>query len=83
VYENKGPNDKMPDTKGDISTQLDGILHENTGILPKPSALLSLFDRWGTNLSLQNVETRGADLKVGTTASFIKRRKICLYLPNG
>jgi hypothetical protein len=58
VYENKGPNDKMPDTKGDISTQLHAILHRNRRILQKPSALLSLFDRWGTNPSLQNAETR-------------------------
>ena len=29
-------------------------------ILQKPSALLSLFERWGTNPSLQNVETRWA-----------------------
>jgi hypothetical protein len=29
-------------------------------VLLKPSAFLSLFDRWGTNPSLQNEETRDA-----------------------
>jgi hypothetical protein len=53
VYENKGANDKMPDTKDDISAQLHAILHRNTRILQKLSALLSLFKRWGRNLSLQ------------------------------
>ena len=58
VYESKGPDDKMPDTKGDISAQSHAILLRNRRILQKPSALLSLLDRCGTNFSLQNVETR-------------------------
>ena len=58
VYENKGPGDNLPDTKDDISARLHAILHRNTRILQKPSALLPLFERWGTNPSLQNVETR-------------------------
>ena len=59
VYENKGPCDNLPDTKDDISARLHAILHKNTRILQKPSALLSQFERWRTNRSLQNVETRG------------------------
>ena len=31
VYENKGPNDNLPDTKDDISAWLNAILHRNTG----------------------------------------------------
>jgi hypothetical protein len=60
VYENKGTYDKMPDTKGDISTQSHANLPRNRRNLQKPSALLSLFERWGTIPSLQNVEARKA-----------------------
>jgi len=43
VYENKGPEDNLPDTKDDISAWLHVILHRKTRILRKPSALLSQF----------------------------------------
>jgi hypothetical protein len=43
VYENKGPLDNLPDTKGDISARLEGILQRNTRILWEPSAFLPLF----------------------------------------
>jgi hypothetical protein len=46
VYENKGQDDNLPDTKDDISARLHAILHGNTRILQKPSALLSQFERW-------------------------------------
>ena len=39
VYENKGPNDNVPDTKYDISAWLNGILHKDTRILQKLTAL--------------------------------------------
>jgi hypothetical protein len=39
VYENKGPNDSLSDTKDDISTWLEAILQRNVQILQKPSAL--------------------------------------------
>jgi len=39
VYENKGPDDNLPDTKDDISAWLNAILHRNSRILRKPSAL--------------------------------------------
>jgi hypothetical protein len=58
VYENKGQNDNLPDPKDDICAWLHVILHKNTRIFQKPSTILRLFERWGTNLSLQNVETR-------------------------
>ena len=40
VYENKGPRDKMSDTKDDISAWLQDILHKNTGVFWQPSLLL-------------------------------------------
>ena len=52
VYENKGPDDNFPDTKDDISAWLHAILHKNTRILQEPSALLPLFELWGTDISL-------------------------------
>jgi hypothetical protein len=61
VYENKGTTDDLPDTKDDISAWLDAILHGNTRILQKPSALLPLFERFGTNSLLQNAEPREAE----------------------
>jgi hypothetical protein len=57
VYENKGPDDNLPDIKGDICARLHAILHRKARILQKPSALLPLFERWKANHSLQNVET--------------------------
>ncbi len=39
VYENKGPNDNVPDTKYDISAWLNGILHKDTRVLQKLTAL--------------------------------------------
>jgi hypothetical protein len=59
VYENKGRDDNLPDTKDDIYAQLNAILHRNARILQKPSTSLSQFERWRTKPSLQNVETRG------------------------
>jgi len=58
VYENKGQDDKLPDTKDDICAWLHAILHINTLILQKPWAILLFIACWGTNFSLQNVETR-------------------------
>jgi hypothetical protein len=68
VYENKEKDDNWPDTKHDISTQLRDILRKSTRIFQKPLARLSLFERWGTNPSLQNVETRdrGGTLRCST-----------------
>jgi hypothetical protein len=53
VYENKGPDDNLPDTDDDISARLHAILRKSTHILQKPPALLPLFEPWGTNPSLQ------------------------------
>jgi hypothetical protein len=53
VYENKGEDDNLPDTKDDICAWLHAILLKDTRILQKPSALLSLFERWGTNRALE------------------------------
>ncbi len=39
IYENKQKEDTLPDNKGDIS-------YQNTHILQKPPAFLSLFARW-------------------------------------
>jgi hypothetical protein len=57
VYENKQKDDNLPSKKDDISTQLHDILYRNKRILQESSAFLSLLERWGTNPSLQNVET--------------------------
>ena len=35
VYENKGPCDNLPETKGDICARLHAILHKKTRILHK------------------------------------------------
>jgi hypothetical protein len=67
VYENKGPDDNMPDTKDDICAWLHAILHKKTRILPKPSVFLPLFGRWGASFSLQNVESPSAALGSGAT----------------
>jgi len=58
VYENKGPSDTLPDTKGDICARLHVILHGDTRILQKSPALVSQFERSRTHRSLQNEETR-------------------------
>ena len=60
VHENKGQHDNLPDAKDDIFARLHAILHRNIRILWEPSALLPLFERWDTNPSLQDVETRRA-----------------------
>ena len=44
VYENKGRDDSLPDTEGDISAQLHAILHRSSRILQKPSPFLPRFD---------------------------------------
>jgi len=54
VYENKGLDDNFPDRKDDICAWLNAILHRKARILQKTSALLPLFERWETNLPLQN-----------------------------
>jgi hypothetical protein len=43
VYENKGPDDNFTDKKDDISARLQGILQNDTRILQKSAASLSLF----------------------------------------
>jgi hypothetical protein len=53
VYENKGPEDNLPDTKDDISARLHAILRKSTRILQKPPAFLPLFEPCGTNPALQ------------------------------
>jgi hypothetical protein len=58
VYENKRKIDNSPDRKSDISTQQSDIFYRSTRILLKPSACLSLFERWETNSSLQDAQTR-------------------------
>ncbi len=58
VYENKQKDDTFTDKKGDISTQRSDIFYRSTRILLKPSGFLSRFERWGTNSTLQNAETR-------------------------
>ena len=35
VYENKGPDDNLPDTKDDICAGLHALLHKNTRIYPE------------------------------------------------
>jgi hypothetical protein len=60
VHENKRTDDYLPDTKDDISARLHATLHKITRILQEPSAHLSLLERWRTNRSPQNVETREA-----------------------
>jgi hypothetical protein len=59
VYENKQNDDNLPDKNTDISTQLHEIYKEDTRILQKSAVLLSLFERWGTNPSLQISAQRG------------------------
>ena len=79
VYENKGQDDNLPDTKGDISAWLHAILHRGASVLGKPSDLLPLFEHWGTNVSLRNVENSGARMPFGPTVhernSFLRRAK--------
>jgi hypothetical protein len=58
VYENNQTEDNFTELKGDISTQRNDILYRSTHILLKSSVFLSRLERWGTNLSLSNVETR-------------------------
>jgi len=53
VYENKGPKDNLPDTKDDISAWLNANLHKNTHNSQDPTALLRLFEPFGTNPSPQ------------------------------
>ena len=48
----------LPTKKGDISTQRNDISYKRTRILLKSSVFLSRLERWGTNLSFPNVETR-------------------------
>jgi hypothetical protein len=50
---------KCPTQKATFLHSCTAFYTEDTRILQKPVALLSLFERWGTNPSLQNVETRG------------------------
>src|SRR5271157_606353 len=59
VHENKQKGDTFTEKKGDISAQLNDILHKSTGILLKLSSFLSLWECWGTKPALQNLETRG------------------------
>ena len=79
VYENKQKDDNFTEKKGDISTQRNDILYRSTRILLKPSVFLSLFERWGTNPSLQNVETRGSSAstsgRVGWSRLFKKSHR--------
>ena len=49
--------DNLPDTKDDICAGLHAILHRIARILQQSSAYLSLFERWRTNRSLQNVNS--------------------------
>jgi hypothetical protein len=58
VYENKQKDDNLPTINDDIFAQRYDISYKHTRILRESWALLSLFERWGTNPSLQNAETR-------------------------
>jgi len=62
VHENKQKADNLTEKKGDISTQLNDILHKSTRILLKLLSFLSLWECWGTKSALQNIETRGKGL---------------------
>jgi hypothetical protein len=72
VYENKGPDDNLPDRKGDICAWSHAILHKNTRILWEPSAFLPFFGRWGTNRlpPRLKVKGRGPVLKGRATLSY-------------
>ncbi len=71
VYENKQKDDNFTEKKGDISTQRNDILCKSTRILLKSSFFLSRLERWGTDLSLPNVETRDRqEIAGGITKSF-------------
>jgi hypothetical protein len=48
----------LPRKKATLSIQITDVLQKSAGILLKPWVFLSLLERWGTNPSLQNVETR-------------------------
>ena len=65
VYENKQKCAKFTAKQRDISTQRNDILYRCTCVLLRPSDFLSLSKRWGTNLSLQNIETRGTGVMPG------------------
>ena len=53
-----GQDDNLPDTKDAISTRLHGILYGRYKYFAETVGLLSLFARWGTNPSLQNIAAR-------------------------
>ena len=55
VYENKDTDDNFPDTKDEHFYTIARHFTRNTRILQKPSALLSIFERWRTNPSLRKV----------------------------
>jgi hypothetical protein len=67
--------DNVSDKKGDISTQWNDILYRSTSILLKPSVFLSLLEHWGTNLSLQNVETRDREEIAGGNCKISSHRQ--------
>jgi hypothetical protein len=75
VYENKGPNDNLPDKKDDICAWSHGILHKNTRISRELSAFLRLLEHWKTNPLQRNVETRGADHRICGPRPFRTRRR--------
>ena len=67
VYENKGTNDNLPDTKDDISARLPAILHKRTRSLQEPSPLLRLFEPWRVNPSIENAEGSAPDFSPAYT----------------
>ena len=60
VYENKGPDDNLPDAKDDICARLHAILHRNARNLQKLTALLRLSEPFGTNTIMQKLPHNGA-----------------------
>jgi hypothetical protein len=55
----KGQTTIFPTQKTTFLHSCTAVYAKDTPLLQKPPALSSLFERWGTNPSLQNVETRG------------------------
>ena len=75
VYENKQKDANFAEQKSDISTQRNDILYKGTRILLKSSVFLSLLERWGTNFSLQHVETRDREEIAGGNCKISSHRQ--------
>jgi len=69
VYENKGSNDNLPERKGDICAWLHAILHRSVPNLQVLTALLRLFEPFGTNPGLRDAETPAPSFQSSTCRS--------------